>query len=149
MKDCLFCKIVKGDIPSHKIYEDVNVVGILDAFPNTEGQTLVILKKHYPSDYSKMPEDIFKEFVLSAKKLTHLLKRKLEVNRVALVIEGTGIDHAHIKLYPLHGLDQSFKPTESKEAVFYDRYPGFIETRPGKKADDKDLARIANIIRGR
>ena len=149
MKECLFCKIVSGKILSHKVYEDENVVGILDLFPNTEGQSLVISKKHYPSDYAKMPEDAFREFLTSAKKLTHELKRKLEVNRVALAVEGVGVDHAHIKLFPLHGLGKNFKPSESKEKVYHKTYPGFIETRLGKRADDEELARIANRIRGR
>jgi len=149
MKDCIFCKIVKGDISSHKIYEDDNVIAILDLFPNTEGQSLVISKTHYPSDYTKMPEDAYKNFLISAKALTHFLKKKLEVEKVALVIEGTGVDHAHIKLYPLYGLSKGFESAESEKKVYYDRYPGFIDTKLGEKADDEKLGRLANKIKGR
>jgi len=149
MKNCLFCKIIKGKLPGHKFYEDENVIALLDLFPNTEGQTLVINKKHYPSDYTKMPEAAFKEFTLSVKRVTHILKKKLGVNRVAVVIEGTGVDHIHAKLYPLHGLGKEFKVAESKKTVYYKKYPGFIDTKPGQKASDEDLARIVNTIKGR
>ena len=144
---CLFCKIVKGEIPSHKIYEDDSVVGILDLFPNTEGQTVVINKKHYPSDFTKMPDDDFRKLLLSAKKLVYVLKQKLEVAKIALVVEGTGVDHIHIKLYPMNGLDEDFEISESQKTVYYETYPGFIDTRPGEKADDSDLARLANRIK--
>ena len=44
--DCVFCKIIEGEIPSHKVYEDENVVAFLDANPVSEGHTLVVPKKH-------------------------------------------------------------------------------------------------------
>ena len=47
MKDCLFCKIVKGEVPSYKIYEDDNVYAFLDIANDVYGHTLVISKKHY------------------------------------------------------------------------------------------------------
>jgi diadenosine tetraphosphate (Ap4A) HIT family hydrolase len=146
MKNCIFCKIIKGEIPCHKIYEDENSIGILDVFPNTEGQSLVIAKNHYPSDFTKMPEEEFQKFLLSAKKLSELLKEKLEVQRVALVIEGTGINHAHIKLYPMYGLMEEFEQIIAPERVYYDKYPGFIDTRSGSKAEDKDLEKIVAKI---
>jgi histidine triad (HIT) family protein len=147
MNQCLFCKIIKKEIPSHRIYEDDNVIGILDLFPNTEGQAIVINKKHYPSDFSKMPDDDFKNMMMSAKKLVYILKQKLEVNRIALVVEGIGVDHIHIKLYPMNGLGEDFEALESKQTVYYETYPGFVDTRPGEKADDGDLAIVANRIK--
>ena len=52
MEDCIFCKIIKGEIPSKKIYEDELVIAILDIDPNGEGHTLIIPKKHY-TDYKE------------------------------------------------------------------------------------------------
>jgi histidine triad (HIT) family protein len=49
MPDCLFCKIVAGEIPSHKVYEDENVLAFLDIFPCAKGHTAVIPKQHYES----------------------------------------------------------------------------------------------------
>lgn len=45
-EDCIFCKIIKGEIPSYKVYEDEEFLGILDIFPNTKGMTLLIPKNH-------------------------------------------------------------------------------------------------------
>jgi histidine triad (HIT) family protein len=146
MPKCIFCKIISGEIEAHKIYEDKNSIGILDLFPNTEGQVVVISKIHYPSDFTKMPEETFRNFLTSGKALSHILKKKLEVERVALVIEGTGVDHAHIKLYPMHN-DNESKMTVSDETVYYENYPGFIDTRSGEKAEDETLRKIANRIR--
>lgn len=46
MSDCIFCKIIEGEIPSHKVYEDENTVAFLDANPTSKGHTLVVPKKH-------------------------------------------------------------------------------------------------------
>ena len=49
MENCIFCKIVKGEIPCVKIWEDKDFLAILDVFPNTKGMTLVLTKKHFDS----------------------------------------------------------------------------------------------------
>lgn len=49
--DCIFCKIVNGEIPSYKIYEDENIIAILDISQATKGHTLIISKKHYKNLY--------------------------------------------------------------------------------------------------
>lgn len=49
MEDCIFCSIIKGDIPASKVYEDDEVLAFLDVAPVNPGHTLVIPKKHYPT----------------------------------------------------------------------------------------------------
>jgi histidine triad (HIT) family protein len=49
MSDCIFCKIIQGEIPCQKVYEDDNVLALLDINPTTKGHTVVITKKHYPN----------------------------------------------------------------------------------------------------
>lgn len=46
MEDCIFCKIIEGEIPSHKVYEDENTLAFLDTNPTSKGHTLVVPKKH-------------------------------------------------------------------------------------------------------
>ncbi|MFO7793896.1 MAG: HIT family protein [Candidatus Nanohaloarchaea archaeon] len=46
MNDCIFCKIIEGEIPSHKVYEDENTIAFLDTNPTSKGHTLVVPKKH-------------------------------------------------------------------------------------------------------
>ena len=56
--DCIFCKIVNGEVPCHKVWEDEKHLAFLTIFPNTEGVTVVIPKKHYPSYVFDLPRDV-------------------------------------------------------------------------------------------
>lgn len=145
--NCIFCKIVKGEIPSYKIYEDKNFIAILDLFPNTKGMTLVLTKEHFDSYAADMEDDIYAKFFLCAKKISKLLDEKLNVKRTALVMEGMGINHAHIKLYPLHGLESSFKEILSKENVYFEEYQGYITTQLGPKASEEELTRLRDLFK--
>ena len=96
MTDCIFCKIVKGEIPSYKIYEDEEFLAFLDIFPKTEGHSLVIPKKHvqWVWDYPELG----KYFETVAKIARHLKKAGGE--EVRALVYGFDIDHAHIHLMP-------------------------------------------------
>jgi len=141
--DCLFCKIVNGKIPSYKIWEDKNHIAILDIFPNTLGQTLVIPKDHYESYAFDMPEKPYSELMVASKAVGTLLDKKLKTQRTALVMEGMGVNHVHIKLYPLHGIDAKFKEMWAKDERYFDKYEGYLSTVLGPKANDKELAALA------
>ena len=145
--NCIFCKIVKGEIPSFKIYEDKDFIAILDLFPNTKGMALVLTKEHFDSYAADMEDDVYAKFFLSAKKISKLLDERLNVKRTALVMEGMGINHAHIKLYPLHGLDSSFKEILSKDNVYFEEYQGYITTQLGPKASDEELTRLRDLFK--
>ena len=129
-----------------KIWEDKNFLAILDAFPNTKGMTLVIPKKHHDSEVLEMDDRIYKDFFLATKKVAKILKKGLKVNRVAMVMEGMGVNHAHIKLYPLHGVGKNFKPCLAKEKIWIKKYQGYLTTQMGKQADIKELNKVAKQI---
>ena len=147
MKDCIFCKIVKDEIPSVKIWEDDKFIAILDKFPNVKGMTLVIPKKHFDSYVFEMNDKDYQELMLASKKVARLLDKKLKVMRTALVMEGLGVNHAHIKLYPIHGLDKKFKETWAKEKIFFEKYEGYISTQLGPEKSIEELNKIAEIIK--
>ncbi|MDO8647741.1 MAG: HIT family protein [Candidatus Diapherotrites archaeon] len=147
MSDCLFCKIVKGEIPSEKIWEDSKHLAILDIFPNTKGMTLVLTKKHFDSYAFDMPAEEMAEFFKAAQKVAKILDKKLKVQRTALVMEGLGINHAHLKLYPIYGLDEKFKETWASEKRFFSHYEGYISTQLGPKADEKKLKALAEQLK--
>ena len=100
MKDpnCIFCKIIDWEIPSVKIREDDDFIAILDAFPNRKGMTLVITKDHYDSDVFKLDDELLAKYIKATKKVTEILKKWLNVDRVGMVIEWLEAPHAHIKL---------------------------------------------------
>jgi len=145
--ECIFCKIVKGEIPCYKIYEDDEFLAFLDINPNTKGMTLVISKKHFDSYVFDMPDKDYEKLLTTVKKVAKLLDKKLGTQRTAIVMEGMGINHAHIKLYPLHGLDKKFQEMWAPEKIYFEKYEGYITTQLGPKADDERLKTLAKEIR--
>jgi histidine triad (HIT) family protein len=148
-KDCIFCKIVLGEIPCAKVWEDKKHLAILDLFPNTKGMTLVIPKDHYNSYVFDMPDKAYSNLMLASKKVSELLDKKLKVLRTAMVAEGMGVDHVHIKLYPMHGLDKKYSEMIYVERRFFDKYDGHISTVMGPEADKAELNKLDRQIRGK
>ena len=146
MENCIFCKIVKGEIPSVKIWEDKEHLAILDVAPNTEGMTLILTKKHFDSDATDMSDKEYSKLMLAAKKVAKLLEKKLKVKRVAIVMEGLGVNHVHIKLYPIHGLDEKFKEIWADERIYFDKYRGYISTQLGPQKSLEELKKVAEEI---
>src|SRR5437764_14697864 len=104
MYQCVFCEIVAGKTPADVVWEDKKYLAFLSIFPNTEGLTVVIPKKHYESYASNLPDDVLQELIHTVKKVAKLLDRTFEdVGRSALIMEGFGINHMHTKLILLHG----------------------------------------------
>lgn len=151
MDDCIFCKIVGGEAPSYKIWEDEQHLAFLSIFPNTEGVTAVITKAHYTSYVFDLPDEVLSELILATKKVAKLLDTKLEdVRRTAMVFEGFGVDHIHAKLFPMHGTHNmtEWKPIESKVDKYFDQYEGYISSHDYKREDGEKLATLAKKIRG-
>lgn len=145
--DCIFCKIAKGEIPSVKVWEDDKFLAILDINPNTEGMTLVLPKNHFDSDAFLMPENDYSELMLATKKVSEILRKGLNVNRVAMVMEGMGVNHVHVKLYPLYGIEKEFKEMWAKDKVFFKEYQGYISTQLGPEANIEDLKKISEKLK--
>jgi len=149
-RNCIFCKIVNGEAPSHKIWEDKDHLAFLSIFPNTEGFSVVIPKKHYPSYPFDVSDDVLKSLIVAVKKVAKLLDKSLDdVGRTGMIFEGFGVDHLHAKLFPMHGTkDMSkWKPIESKVNKYFEKYEGYISSHDYKREDDKKLAKLAEKIR--
>ncbi len=145
--DCIFCKIVEGNIPAVKIWEDSEHMAFLDINPNVEGMTLVIPKKHFDSYTFDMPlKDQF-SLLEATNKVAKMLEKGLDVQRVAMVMEGLGVNHAHIKLYPVHGIDEKFKEMWAKDRVFFEKYQGYISTQLGHQKTTDELQNVADKIK--
>ncbi len=99
--DCIFCKIVKGEFPSVKIWEDENYLAFLDINPINLGHTVLIPKKH--DDYLfDLNDKEYTELMLRAKKIANLLRSKLKPKRVGLSVEGFFVPHVHVHIVPLN-----------------------------------------------
>jgi histidine triad (HIT) family protein len=150
MKECIFCKIVRGEAPSHKIWEDENHLAFLSIFPNTEGFSVVITKEHNPSYAFDCTDEILSGLVLSAKKVGKLIDEKLpDVGRTGMILEGFGVDHLHAKLFPMHGTEnvKEWKPIKSNVDKYFEKYEGYISSHDFKRADDAKLAELSAKIR--
>jgi len=104
MSDCLFCKIIAGEIPSTKIYEDDNVFAFLDIAPVNPGHTLVIPKEHTPNIY-EMSEKTLGYVMGVVKKLSSATKDALQADGINLemnndTVAGQVIFHAHLHVIP-------------------------------------------------
>ena len=100
--DCLFCKMVNGEIPTKKIYEDDNVIVILDLFPKTDGHALVIPKKHY-EDFISLDDNEFINIMNVARKLSPTLMEKFNTKHLSLAInygDAQEIKHFHLHILP-------------------------------------------------
>jgi histidine triad (HIT) family protein len=138
---------MRGEIDSAKIWEDKKHLAILDVFPNTKGMALLLTKKHYPSYALDMPEKEYKDFLLAARVVGKILEEGLGVKRVAVVAEGMGIDHAHLKFYPLHGLGKKFQEMWAPKRIYFKKYEGYVSTQLGPQADLKKLNKLAREIK--
>ena len=100
MNDCLFCKIIKGDIPCFQVYEDEVVVAFLDINPESNGHTLIIPKKHY-KDLLDIDSNTLSHIIEVAKNLMKLLEEKLGCSGFTL-IQNNGevqeINHFHLHI---------------------------------------------------
>jgi histidine triad (HIT) family protein len=145
MDECIFCKILKGEAPSHKVWEDEKHLAFLSIFPNTEGFTVVITKEHYDSYVFDLPDDVLKDFVVACKNVGKLIDSKYDdVARTGLFFEGYGVNHVHAKLSPMHGTNaEGWKPIHSNVDKFFEKYEGYLSSHDYKRADDEWLANIA------
>ena len=99
MKECIFCKIINGEIPSKKIYEDNDLIVILDVNPLSNGHMLIIPKKHY-TDFTELDNDTLLKINNIAKKMKDLIYEKLNADGIKLV-NNYGIEQV-VKHYHLH-----------------------------------------------
>ena len=147
--DCIFCKIVSGEAPSHKIWEDEKHLAFLSIFPNTQGFSVVITKEHHSSYAFDLPDEILSGLVLAAKKVGKLLDAKLEdVGRTGMIFEGFGVDHVHAKLFPMHGTKMDdWQALKSNVDKYFEKYEGYISSHDYKRADDGELGILAGKIK--
>lgn len=102
--NCIFCKILKGEIPSRVVWEDAMFQVIMDADPATKGHCLILPKEHY-SDLFEMPEDVAAGVLPVAAKVAAHLKDTLGCDGVNLVqnngeVAGQTVHHFHMHVIP-------------------------------------------------
>jgi len=150
---CIFCEIIAGRIgTSGFFWENDEFVSFLSIDPNTEGFSCVVPKKHYGSDVLKMPDDVLARFMQATKSVANILENYFsDVGRVGVMMEGTGIDHAHIKLAPMHGTEIlkncGWQQFLSEKELWFEKYEGWISSAGGPMADQDKLKKLATALK--
>ena len=124
MKDCIFCKIANGEIPSATLYEDDDFRVILDLGPATKGHALILPKSHY-ADLTEIPEELAGKATGVAKKIVTAMKAALPCDGYNVVqnngeAAGQTVFHYHVHLIPRYVNDHagvSWKPGELTDEV--------------------------------
>lgn len=101
--DCIFCRIVNGEIPSYKLYEDENIIAILDISQATKGHTLLIAKEHYKNLYD-INEDVAANIFRQVPKIANAIKNAFHPIGLNVLINTEKplqtVFHFHLHLIP-------------------------------------------------
>lgn len=112
MEKDIFCKIVDGEIPCHKVYEDENVLAFLDISQTTKGHTLVIPKKHYDNLLST-PQEVLHQVMDVAQRIGQVQVKMLGAKGVNILSNayeaaGQSVMHFHVHVIPRYGKREGF-----------------------------------------
>lgn len=114
----IFIKIINGEIPSYKIYEDDKTIAFLDINPETKGHTLVVPKNEVDKIYN-LPDEDYQALMSTVKKLSQYMEKQLG-SRILWKVIGTDVPHAHVHLMPYdeswqHGQTLKLEPEEFEQ----------------------------------
>lgn len=108
MTDTIFTKIINGEVPAYRVYEDDDVLGILDIHPAQPGHTLMIVKKQV-EQFTELDKGDFRQLMEASHKFANHMQKILGCHRVALRIEGFDVPHVHVHLIPCETEHDSYK----------------------------------------
>lgn len=126
--DSIFTKIVKGEIPAHKIAEDDRFLAFLDVYPLQKGHTLVIPKQQIDYIFD-LDDTLLADLMVFAKKVAGAVKKAVPCTRIGVTVIGLEVPHAHVHLIPINSMgDMNF-------------------SQPKKKFPEAEMAQVAQKIR--
>lgn len=117
--DCLFCKINANEIKSYTLYEDDLIKVILDTYPDNNGHTLILTKKHY-NDFTELDNNIRNHIYAKSIEIKDLLMNKLKTKSITLLCnygESQAIKHFHLHLIPNFGKKCKIKKVEDVYSI--------------------------------
>ena len=119
MKDCLFCKIINGDIPSMKIYEDDICFSFLDINPDSDGHTFIIPTAH-SKDINDIPDSVLTHIYKTSKIIMNMLEEKLECDGFILQQNNGSVQevkHYHLHIKPYYSDKPSIKMIKDESLI--------------------------------
>lgn len=109
MNECIFCKIINGDIPSKKLYEDDKVIVIMDVNPKVDGHSLVIPKEHVV-DFMEISDELLTHVYKVAREVSSKLMTKLSASAITLGVnygDSQVVKHFHLHLLPNYEIKEA------------------------------------------
>ena len=148
----LFTRIIRGELPHWRVWEDKNHVAFLTPFPNTPGSTILVPRRHLSSNIFSIGEESFSALMVAVHKLAGILKKTFKASQCGMVFEGCGIDYAHVKLVPIHRAESKEHTLTNekpwKVASFNEKYEGYVSSLAGPLTENfKSLSRSSLKIR--
>lgn len=128
MEDSIFTKIIKGEIPCHKVYEDDKTFAFLDIHPKTPGHTLVVPKKQVEFAWDLDDED-YHAVMATVKKVALRIREVFDPPYVGELIVGVDVPHTHVHVYQFATMEDSRRVPD-----------------PDAEPDHEELARIAKRL---
>ena len=125
MSKTVFAKIIEGELPCFKIYEDDKTIAFLDIHPVREGHTLVVSKKQI-DHFTDLEDGDYQALFMTVKRVSTVLKKALGVDRIKVSIVGTDVPHTHVHLIPFneatgHKADTTYTPTNDDLKLLTER----------------------------
>lgn len=111
MNDSIFTKIIKGEIPCEKIYEDDKTMAFMDIHPLVPGHVLVVPKVQV-DQFDDLNNDDYQALWLTVQRVARRIKEVLEPARVCMRVEGFDVPHAHVHVYPCNTPDDYYGDPE-------------------------------------
>lgn len=99
----LFTKMIEGEVPCHKLYEDERFLAFLDIKPINPGHALVIPKKEVDYIFD-LEDDLLKDIMPVAKKVADAIRKSVSCKRIGIMVAGLEVPHTHIHLVPIHSV---------------------------------------------
>ncbi len=111
-ESCIFCKIIRGEIPSFKVHEDSHCIAFLDIAPFAKGHSILVPRNHY-NNLLDFPEEEMENYFSSLKKLTAKIKEKLGADGINIIqnnysAAGQVVNHLHFHIIPRWKDDRRF-----------------------------------------
>ncbi|KAJ9091221.1 hypothetical protein QFC19_009217 [Naganishia cerealis] len=143
----LFARLIKEEIPCWKYYDTPDHVAFLTPYPNTTGYSCVIPKRYFSSDILAMAEEPYRQLLSAGWKVAQLFKQVFHVKQVGFIMEGYEINHAHLKVVPIFGVNSA-----GQEEVWFTQYSGYLTTQKGQRVDgptEEKLQRLSMSLRSK
>lgn len=153
----LFARIVRGELPQARVWEEESHVAFLTPFANTPGFTVLVPRAHLGSDIFGLEVQEYSDLVRAAHKVAQVLKSSMGCRRCGIIFEGLEVDYAHVKLIPIHEREPEQAVPEDTDLMprsnYDETYTGCVTSRPGPLTRNEevlsaDTEKIRSIING-